>query len=230
MKLYLVSGWATKSTVWDPVIKILKDELDVECVDWWSAIDGELGRRITGSPDRCIIAGWSMGGQISLVEAARHPYNIAGLFLISSMACLVEKGERPGVTREAPFQIRAVLKRNRKGYLRSFFTRCLSPFQNSQLVDNLLNESDSITMDTLLSGLEFMAGTEARYTAEAPVMTIHGREDGIIPWECSEYISSNASGHSRVKYLKKSGHLLPLTEPETTGNLLNEFCDYCISR
>lgn len=229
MKLYLLSGWATKSTVWDPVIKIIKDELDVECVDWWSAIDGELSRRITGSSDRSIIAGWSMGGQISLMEAARHPDNVAGLFLISSMACLVEKGERPGVAREAPSQIRLMLERNREAYLRSFFTRCLSPFHNSQLVDNLLDESDSITMDTLLSGLEFMADTEVTFIAEAPVMTVHGREDGIIPWECSEYISSNTSGHSRVRYLKNSGHLLPLTEPEAIGNLLNEFCDYCIS-
>lgn len=229
MKLYLVSGWATKCTLWDPVIKILKDELDAECVDWWSAIDGELSGRIAGSSDRCIIAGWSMGGQIALMEAARHPDNIAGLYLISSMACLVEKGERPGVPREAPAQIRAMLERNRRVYLKGFFTRCLSPFKNPQLVDNLLYESDSITMDALLSGLEFMTDTEVMLTAEAPVMTIHGREDDIIPWECSEYISTNTSGNSREKYFRNSGHLLPLTEPETMGNLLNEFCDYCIS-
>jgi pimeloyl-ACP methyl ester carboxylesterase len=229
VKLYLVSGWATKSTVWDSVIRILKDELDVECIDWWSAIDGELGRRITVNSNKCVVAGWSVGGQIALMEAARHPDNIAGLFLISSMTCLVEKGERPGVPREVPAQIRVMLERNRRVYLRGFFTRCVSPLQNPQLIDNLLEESDTITMESLLSGLEFMADTEAMFTKKASVMMVHGREDDIIPWECTEYIGRHISSNPQVKYLENTGHMLPLNEHETVGNLLNEFCDYCFS-
>ena len=70
MKLYLLSGWATRRSVWKPAMKVLTDKLDVEEVDWWKAIDGDLDRRIAKNPERCIVAGWSMGGQIALQAAA----------------------------------------------------------------------------------------------------------------------------------------------------------------
>jgi len=229
MKLYLVPGWATGSTVWNPVIELLTDELDIEHVEWWAAIDGELGRRISENSDRFILAGWSMGGQIALMEAALNPDKLAGLFLISSMVCLVGNGRRPGVSKETPDQIKAVLERNRSVYLRGFFNSCLSPLKSSELVENLLQESESIPANVLLSGLKFMTDTEVSLTMDVPVMTVHGREDKIIPWKCSEFISKHTYHHLRTVYIDDAGHLLPLSEPETVGNLINEFYSYCIS-
>lgn len=232
MKLYLISGWATKSTVWEAVMEILTDKLDIELVDWWKAMDGELDRRIAENPEKCIVAGWSMGGQIALRAAARNPADIAGLFLVSSMVCLVQRGRRPGVSRETPHQIKVMLERNRKVYLRAFYAQCLYPTSDTGIIKNLLEESDSFSMDTLLSGLEYMAETEAGLTFltfKAPLMLVHGRDDNVIPWECSEYIGRHTA-RSKVEYIEKAGHLLPVMEPETVGNLLNEFSEYCIAR
>jgi len=229
VKLFLVSGWATKSTVWKTVMEILTDELDAESVDWWKAMNGELEVKIAESSERCIVAGWSMGGQIALRAAACNPDNIAGLFLVSSMTCLVEEGGRPGVPGKTPNQIKEILEKNRRVYLRAFFTQCLHPMKNARIAGNLLNESDSITMDTLLSGLKYMAETETGLTLEVPLMVVHGRDDEVIPWECSEYISRHTA-HSKVEYIEKAGHLLPVVKPETVGNLLNEFSEYCIAR
>lgn len=230
MKLYLVSGWATKSTVWKAVMEILSDRLDAELVDWWKVINGELDRRIEENSERCIVAGWSMGGQIALRAAACNPDNVAGLFLVSSMVCLVERGTRPGVSRQIPYQIQVLLERNRRAYLRAFFTQCLHPMEDARIIGNLLNESDCITMDLLLSGLEYMSDTEAGLTFETPLMAVHGRYDNVIPWECSEYISRHTADHSRVVYIEKAGHLLPVIKPDEVGNLLNEFSEYCIAR
>lgn len=230
MKLYLLAGWATRSTVWNTVVESLSNKLDVEPVDWWEVMNGELNRRIAESSGRCIVAGWSMGGQIALRTAAGNPDNLAGLFLVSSMTSLVESGDRPGVSSTTPYQIEVMLKRNRRVYLRAFFSQCLHPVRNAQAVGNLLEESDSITMGNLLAGLEYMAHTEVGLTASVPLMMVHGRDDSVIPWECSEYIGRRTSGNSRVKYIKQAGHLLPVTEPETIGNLLNEFSDYCNAR
>ena len=230
MKLFLVSGWATKCTVWEAVEKILADKLDVELVDWRKAIDGDLDRRIVENPERCIVAGWSLGGQIALLTAARNSDNIAGLFLVSSMACLVKQGSRPGVSRETPEKIKVMLERNRRVYLRAFFKQCLDPVADPRIIGNLLEESDSITMDILLSGLKYMSDTEAGFGFEVPLMAVHGRDDRVIPWECSEYISRKTAANSRVVYIEKAGHLLPLIKHETVGNLLNEFSEYCIAR
>jgi len=230
VKLFLVSGWATKCTVWEAVEKILADKLDVELVDWRKAIDGDLDRRIVENHERCIVAGWSLGGQIALLTAARNSDNIAGLFLVSSMTCLVKQGSRPGVSRETPEKIKVMLERNRRVYLRGFFKQCLDPVADPRIIANLLEESDSITMDILLSGLKYMSDTEAGFGFEVPLMAVHGRDDRVIPWECSEYISRETAAHSRVVYIEKAGHLLPLIKPETVGNLLNEFSEYCIAR
>jgi len=229
MKLFLVSGWATKSTVWNAVMEILGDEFDIELIDWWKAIDGELNRRTGETSEKCVVAGWSMGGQIALRAANLNPCNIAGLFLVSSMACLVKQGGRPGVSSKTPHQIKVLLERNRKVYLRAFYAQCLDPLKDARIIDNLLEESDSITNSALLSGLEYMADTEAGLNFRIPLMAVHGRDDNVIPWECSEYICMN-SPLSQVKYIENAGHLLPLVKPETVGELLNEFSEYCIAR
>ena len=229
MKLYLVSGWATKSTIWKAVKEILTDKLDIESVDWWEAIDGELDRRVAENPEKCIVAGWSMGGQIALRAAARNPGRIAGLFLASSMCCLVERDSRPGVAREIPEKIRIMLERNRQKYLRAFFTRCLDPVKDAGIVGNLMEESDSISMESLMSGLEYMSDTDAGLPLKTPLMTVHGRDDKVIPPECSEYIMRNTS-FSRAAYIENAGHLLPLVKPGALGDLLNELSEYCIAR
>ncbi len=210
-------------------MEILTDELDAELVDWWKAMDGELEVKIAESSERCIVAGWSMGGQIALRAAAAHPDNLTGLFLVSSMSCLVEHGGRPGVSSRTPNQIKEILERNRRVYLRAFFTQCLHPMKDVVIIGNLLNDSDSFSMGTLLAGLEYMAETEAGLTLEVPLMAVHGRDDNVIPWECSEYISRHTA-HSEVEYIEKTGHLLPVVKPEIVGNLLNGFSEYCIAR
>ena len=211
-------------------MKILTDKLEVEEVDWWKAIDGELDRRIAENHERCIVAGWSMGGQIALRAAAANPDNIAGLFLVSSMTCLVERGMRPGVSGHTPQKIKVMLKRNRKVYLRAFFSQCLYPAADPRIIGNLLEESDSISMESLMRGLEYMSDTEAGLAFEAPLMLVHGRDDNVIPWRCSEYISRNTPGDSREVYIEKAGHLLPVVKPEIVRDLLNEFSECCIAR
>ncbi len=229
MKLYLVSGWAATGAVWKPVLKNLTDKLDIEPVDWREAIDGELDRRIVENTERCIVAGWSMGGQIALRAAELNPGKIAGLFLASSMCCLVERGGKPGVSRDVPEKIKVMLERNRKVYLRAFFEQCLYPIKDTRLIADLLEESDSITMESLMSGLEYMSDTDAGLTLEIPLMMVHGRDDKVIPLECSEYIMRNTS-LSRAAYIENAGHLLPLVKPEIVGGLLNELSEYCIAR
>jgi pimeloyl-ACP methyl ester carboxylesterase len=229
VKLYLVSGWATKSTVWKAVMEMLTDELDIELVDWWKAIDGDLDRRVAENPGRCIVAGWSMGGQIALRTAALNPGKIAGLFLASSMCCLVERDGKPGVSRKIPEKIKVMLERNRKVYLRAFFEQCLHPVKDTYIIADLLETSDSISMESLMSGLEYMSDTDTGLTPEIPLMMVHGRDDRVIPPQCSEYIMRSTS-LSRAAYIENAGHLLPLVKPEIVGDLLNELIEYCIAR
>ncbi len=228
MILYLVSGWAATGAVWKPVLKNLTDKLDIEPVDWREAINGELDRRIAENTERCIVAGWSMGGQIALRAAELNPGKIAGLFLASSMCCLVERGGKPGVSRDVPEKIKVMLERNRKVYLRAFFAECLCPAKDTCVIADLLEESDSITMESLMSGLEYMTHTDAGLTPDIPLMMVHGRDDRVIPPECSEYIMRNTS-LSRGAYIENAGHLLPLIKPEIVGDLLNELIEYSIA-
>ncbi len=209
-------------------MEMLTDELCIELVDWWKAIDGDLDRRVAENPGRCIVAGWSMGGQIALRAAALNPGKIAGLFLASSMCCLVERDGRPGVSRDIPEKIRVLLERNRKVYLRAFFAQCLYPEKDTRIIADLLEESDSITMESLMSGLEYMSDTDAGLAPDIPLMMVHGRDDRVIPPECSEYIMRNTS-LSRGAYIENAGHLLPLIKPEIVGDLLNELIEYCIA-
>jgi pimeloyl-[acyl-carrier protein] methyl ester esterase len=227
VKLYLVSGWATTNSIWNGVIGSLSEEMHLEYIDWWEAMDGELENRITEGEEDSILIGWSMGGQIALDTAAKCCENLCGLFLVSPFTCLVENGSRPGVSRDVPDRIDAYLGRNRKAYLRAFFKDCIYPSKDPVTINSLLRASDEIRMSWLRSGLLYMSNTETDVNREIPLMIIHGRDDKVIPWECSQYIGQESSNCTSEVYIDNAGHLLPVLEPERIGNLLNEFCSYC---
>lgn len=209
MKIVLISGWATDSGIWQNVAGKLRDPVFL-C--WNSFLQGDFFL-----PDKCILAGWSMGGQLAM-DLSERP-EVKGMVLVSSMTSLALEGNRPGIEPERCSMISRMLSRSRRGYLTSFFRECGA---SDTVVKKLLDMSDSFSMDELTAGLAIMFNHIARPAPWIPTVVIHGTEDRIVPFEVAEYITISVLKKAELIPVNGGSHLLPLSEADLVAKAVND--------
>lgn len=212
MKILLISGWGTTCGIWN---RVSFSGFEKQCISWDRVLTGDFQM-----PDRCVAAGWSLGGQIAL-DLSRRP-EVEGLVLISSMTCIASTGIRPGIEPERCSMISRMLTRSRRGYLRSFFLECGAT--EEELIP-LLEDSDVFTTEELISGLSVMFNHLAVPDPSVPAVIIHGTEDRIIPHEVSGYLARVVLKNAREIPVEGGGHLLPLHVPELIGKAVKDLAE-----
>lgn len=209
MKNVLINGWATDNGIW----KQVSDKINSpEYICWNDFLQGDFSL-----PDRCILTGWSMGGQLAM-DLSERP-EVAGMVLISSMTNLASDGKRPGIEPERCSMISKMLFRSRRGFLKSFFSECGAP---ESMIQELLEMTESFSMEDLTAGLAIMFNHVARPQPWVPTVVIHGTEDRIVPFEVAGYLTSSALKRARLLTVTGGSHLLPLTEPDIVAKAVND--------
>src|SRR5574341_1252115 len=105
--LVLIHGYTASTFVWKDVFEPLSEQFRVIAVDlkgfgFSGKPDGDYTRRAQGELvvrlldhlkiDRAILCGNSMGGEVSLNAAARHPERVSALILVDSAGVTVSGG------------------------------------------------------------------------------------------------------------------------------------------
>ena len=209
MKIVLINGWATNNGIWKNVAGRLRDP---EFLCWNSFLQGDFTL-----PDKCVLAGWSMGGQLAM-DISERP-EVKGMVLVSSMTSLALEGNRPGIEPERCSMISRMLSRSRRGYLTSFFRECGA---SDSAVNELLDMADSFSMDELTAGLAIMFNHIARPAPWVPTVIIHGTDDRIVPFEVAEYIANSVLKKAELITVRGGSHLLPLTEADLVVKAVND--------
>ncbi|PIE51856.1 hypothetical protein CSA37_09440 [Candidatus Fermentibacteria bacterium] len=212
MKAVLVSGWGTTNEIWR----------DVKCssaemvhISWNKLLTGDFEL-----PERCIAAGWSLGGQMAM-DLSRRP-EVAGLVLVSSMTCIAESTTRPGIEPERCSLISKMVAMSRKSYLKSFFLECGA---DEKELEFLLKQSKEFSDGEMISGLSVMFNHIAVPEPSLPAVIIHGTDDRIIPVAVSDYIGKFVLKKSEIIKVEGRGHLLPLHEPELIGKAIDQLAE-----
>ncbi|UJP06349.1 MAG: pimeloyl-ACP methyl ester esterase BioH [Nitrosomonas sp.] len=101
--LVLLHGWAMHSGIWDGVRNLLMQRFRLHLIDlpghglsplsdsgtldhWVEAVAGVL-------PERCMLGGWSLGGQIAMELALREPQRVEKLVLIATTPCFARRDD-----------------------------------------------------------------------------------------------------------------------------------------
>ncbi len=107
------------------------------------------------------------------------------------------------------------LKRNSEVVLTELFKNVHFPQRQSRqsiLLRSSRTEHDApSTLNTLISGLEYLRTTDLRSktpTLNLPVLLLHGAEDRIIPAAASEWLHERLPD-SQLRIFKNDGHALP---------------------
>ena len=169
----LVPGWATDSRVFESLDLEFNYLLPLE----FSPHTFEtlfLKALKENNAAKVVLLGWSLGGFVAAAFASKYPGLVDELILIG-----IRKKYDPGKLAE----IRNMLKRNKKAYLKRFYAQCWTDAR-----------SYDPELDHLLEGLDYLADAEIRpedLRGVKKIKIMHGAEDTIAPIEEAKEIADS---------------------------------------
>ena len=160
------------------------------------------------------VAGHSMGGAVALTLALDHPEDLGALVLVSTGAKLgVAPDLLKGVGSEPMRAIEKVITP------RSFYTLDLGLGREARAALSLSNLP--VFLNDYRACQDFDVRTEIS-KIRAKTLVVCGDKDMMTPPRWSHYLHANIPG-SELRFVKDSGHMLPLEKPQALSGLLQTF-------
>ncbi|HZZ94804.1 MAG TPA: pimeloyl-ACP methyl ester esterase BioH [Usitatibacter sp.] len=222
--LVLLHGWGFHSGAWEAVVPRLAQRYRVHRVDLpghgHSPPDGVATfEDAVQAVCRCIpaaarVAGWSLGGLIAQRIAARRAGAIAGMALVSTTPCFIERAGWSCAMRAATLEGFAIdLERDAATTLDRFvrLNALHGPHarQNAKTVALRLRERPLPGRAALRQGLEWLREVDLREDAArvgTRCVVVHGTRDAITPVAAGRWLARSIPG-ARLVELEDAGHL-----------------------
>jgi len=212
----LISGWATSSQCWTPLIEALKDIGSIQTVDWYKLFGSD-----EALIDTSVCIGWSIGGVMALQAAQK--YQFEKCVLISTTPRQIEDDNFSGANLEMYKGLGQGIQYAREETLKQFCTMNLHP--TKEHFDSLYEQALTIDQESLIKGLQFLEKTDLRKELsliECPSLVLHGTQDAITPFTSGEYLSSHLPNAKFIP-IEGAGHALPITHPKEIAAHIEEF-------
>ena len=225
--LGLLRGWAMHSGVWSSIRSQLARYFRLHLVDlpghgasltpWIHGPDTlkNMSEMIMDSlPERSIICGWSLGGQVAMKLALDIPEKINKLILVSTTPCFIQQEDWIWAMEEATLKLFIKnLKQNYSVTLNRFFTLQLSGDSNTHSLLRQLRKSifqeGMPDKDGLQIGMQILLTTDLRKSIKNishPVTLLHGERDVIVPPNAARWMHENLQ-YSKLVMLPGCGHI-----------------------
>ncbi len=237
LPLVLLHGWGSHAGVWSGVIAKLDLGHSVIAPDFpgdgrVGAMDEVVDELAAIAPDRCAVAGWSMGGQLALMWARRHPQQVARLMLISATPRFVSAPDWPhGMVPEVFAGFSASLAHDAAATLRRFLLLQAQGDAQSRMVARQLEAALALQPEpcgsVLMQTLHWLQTTDLRVTLPQiaqPALVVHGDRDRIAPPAAGEYLAAQLP-RARLTVLAGAAHAPFISDPDAVGRLMTDFCN-----
>jgi len=238
LPLVLLHGWGSHAGVWAGVIARLDLDHAVIAPDFHGdgkaagTMDQVVDELAAIAPDRCAVAGWSMGGQLALVWARRHPQQVVRLVLISATPRFISAPDWPcGMAPEVFAGFSALLMRDAAATLRRFLLLQAQGDAQSRTVARQLEAALALQPEprgsVLMETLRWLQTTDLRTTLPEimqPALVVHGDCDRIAPPAAGEYLVAHLP-HARLALLAGVAHAPFISDPDAVGRLMTDFCN-----
>ena len=163
---------------------------------------------------RPVVCGHSMGSAVALRLAIDHPESIGGLALVSSGA---KMGVDPTILESLRGQPLKAIEQVITP--RSFYAIDLGLGREARQALSVSNLP--VFLNDYLACQGFDVRAELR-SIDAPTLIVCGDKDTMTPPKWAHYLAANIVG-SELRFVKDSGHMLPLEKPEPLAGLLQAF-------
>jgi pimeloyl-[acyl-carrier protein] methyl ester esterase len=176
------------------------------------------------------LCGWSLGGQVALRWAQRHPQQVKRLALVASTPCFVR---RPGwdcaMAEQTLAEFAAALERDYALTLRRFLALQVRGSENErELLAGLRNAlfgRGEPELAALRAGLEILRDCDLREALPQivqPALVIAGERDTLTPPEASRHLAERMP-NARLVEVAGAAHAPFLSHTEIFLAAINEF-------
>lgn len=245
--LMLLHGFPASGSLWDGLMPRLSQYYTLLIPDipgsGSSKLDGEaisMEELATIVPvilddagiEKCVLAGHSMGGYISLAVAEAFPKRLSGLLLVHATALADDEAKKEKRAKS----ISLIRKGGREEFIRGMIPALFSESfrsANPGAVAALKEEGLKLPPESMIAFYGAMMNRPDRSAVlrEIPCPTgwILGREDTTIPWQsCLQQTALPRV--SFVRLYDNCGHMGMIEQPEALTRQLIRFSDYCTRR
>lgn len=236
--LVLLHGWGAHKRVWDELAARLGADQNVIAPDVpgydaapWTT-ERAVDQLAAAAPRQCVVAGWSLGGQLALTWARRYPQQVKRLMLISATPRFVSAPDWPhGMAPEVFAEFSASLMRDTVTTLRRFL---LLQTQGDAQARNVARQLEAALALQVLPGsgalmetLRWLQTTDLRTALPEiaqPALVIHGDRDRIAVPAAGEYLAAHLP-QARLALLAGAAHLPFISDPDVVCDLMADFCN-----
>lgn len=182
--------------------------------------------------DRCIIAGHSMGGYISLAAAAHYADRLSGLSLVHSTAAADDEEKKIKRSKSITLIRKGGAQEFFQGMVPALFSESYKQ-AHPEAAQQWIAEGMKLSPETMIAFYNAMMirpeHSDMIRSVPFPMQWILGKEDVQIPWQsCLQ--QSSLPDVSFVTLYDECGHMSMLEQPERLINDLRRFIDYCVQK
>jgi pimeloyl-[acyl-carrier protein] methyl ester esterase len=238
LPLSWLHGWGMNSAVFTPVVESMRDGYRHHLIDLPgygrsstepTYFEEELEYINEALPPSILVA-WSMGGLYALELLRRFPQKYAGLVLIASNPCFVQREDwSAAMSAEVFTDFADDLIGDWRATMRRFIGLQLHGVEGARdlirQVSQLVASGGEPRPGVLQQGLDRLIGFDVRTALteiQVPVMAILGRRDKLVPVGLAQELSA-LNPAIRVECLARSAHAPFLSHPEEFIRLIDEF-------
>ena len=225
-----ISGWGFKSSLFKESSLYLRESLLIDLPN----IEELTLERVACNlsyliPDDTIVIGWSFGGLVGILLAAKFPKKVKKLVLLSSSPRFIQRGEWSGISLAEANKFISLAKRSFADLFNYFLALVNYPnrtvYYKRLLIKNSLNFFEH--HDVLLKYLKILFGSDVREAykrIKIPLFHVFGEQDPIIQLNPEALYDLNPQAVIHV--IPESGHLAFLIHEKNYYNQLANFINH----
>jgi len=238
--MLLIHGWGMHGGMWRSVAERLAQHYDVYAVDLPGhgasapldtfTLDSVVEQLSAQFDQPLTVCGWSLGGQVALGWALRHPQQVERLVMVASTPCFVRLEDwKYALSVEILEEFATNLQKNYALTLKRFLSLQMRGSEQEREVlalmrDGLFSRGEP-DLDALQAGLKILRSSDQRAalpTLQQATLVVAGERDTLIPHQATQYLADRIP-NARLATIKGAAHAPFLSHPEEFVELVLGF-------
>ena len=238
--LVLLHGWGMTPAVFDTLARRLQGAFDVRAMalpGYCGAaeapactIDALAAAVAARAPDRCLVAGWSLGALVALRWALLRPDQVEALALIGATPSFVRREGWEHAVAASVFDAFAVsLEERREATLLRFASLQAQGERSPKAVALRLREwlcrDDDASAATLQQGLRVLLDTDLRDAlgdVAQHTLVIHGVSDALAPLAAGDHLARSIP-RARLTRIEGAAHAPFVKQSDAVAGAIEDF-------